>query len=642
MANTSILAALARYAGLYTSTGTPDDTPVQRDLSTAAARQANEQNFDQSNQVSDPDLWSAYNASMTRPASYTAMLQLWDQMANWDLLAAALVEVVEEAIQAAPTDPGVLWYKCSDSKVEAEVNKMLADVEASQLIPSQVWHVAGYGNAFEKVDYSVGEGVQGLSYAHPMDVKRLWLSRNRKCVGFRWNGHKPDQSVLQDENGNALPRVSLSGDSGALEDLYYPWDFIHFRRLCKMRLSEHGEPIFSDAQGIYKKLRLAVDQMVVYRAQIQPDRYAVNIDVQEQAPAQQAKTVQHWKQMLRKKLAFGVGDGQGGDSDFASFNNPMALDTILWLAQPKGFQHTVTKLAGTTAVPDVYDVEMLINLFFAVIGMPRWWIMGQQGNENPASGKSLMATDMRFLRKIKALRQPIRHGYEQLAYLHLVLKDHAKYDVTELDISAQMSEIGTLDDQIKVDILTAQADALDKMSDVMEKLRIPPESWVDLIFKDYLRLPDDVISMIVTNLPPEIEPKGESEGPRLSRAQIMEELMRAHGRDMAELKTKMTRILSGVQMPEGFSADRLRRKHLAESLLKVPEILDTDAVASGWGTHPVRTCAPVKAESLTEGVDTAKAVLGWSSDFGFVKAVKAEARPNPVAESSASAIREYI
>ena len=45
----------------------------------------------------------------------------------------------------------------------------------------------------------------------------------------------------------------------------------------------------------------AVDQMVVLRAQVQPDRYAINIDVQEQPPVEQMKTVQRWRQALRSK-----------------------------------------------------------------------------------------------------------------------------------------------------------------------------------------------------------------------------------------------------------------------------------------------------------------------------------------------------
>jgi hypothetical protein len=51
-----------------------------------------------------------------------------------------------------------------------------------------------------------------------------------------------------------------------LFELWYPWDFMHIRRMYRLRMNEHGEPIFDEAAGIYKKLRLAIDQMVVHRA----------------------------------------------------------------------------------------------------------------------------------------------------------------------------------------------------------------------------------------------------------------------------------------------------------------------------------------------------------------------------------------
>ena len=596
MSQFSIVNSLLNFAGL-TGSSFPSDSLVPPDPTSGVGKETGERAFRSAGDVGDPDIWSMYQASMTRPVSYTSMLQLWDQMSSWDLIAATLIEIVDEATQTDSTDPATLWYECNDTKVENELNNMLDNIGSNQLIQSQVWHIAGFGNAFEKLDYNVGDGVVGTNYVHPMDVKRMWLTRNRRCIGYRWNGHRPDPDPAFNFNGSEIPRIAISGGKST-EDLYYPWDFLHFRRMYRMRMSEHGEPIFSDAQGIYKKLRMAIDQMVVYRAQIQPDRYAINIDVQEQPPTQQMHTVQRWKQMLRRRLAFGEGDGKGDATDFNSYNNPMSLDSILWFAQPKGMQHTITKLPGTTSVPDVYDIELLINLFFAVIGMPRWWIMGQEGGENPASGRSLMATDMRFLRKIKTIRQPLIDGYEWLAYFHETLRGNATED---LDIKTKMSEIGSLEDQIKIDILDKQADVMAKMSDIMQQFQLPPDVWVGIVFKDYLKLPQDVIDLLITNLPAEIVPQGESKAPRHSK--LVEEIDKSHREYLSEVRKKITELSYGKRLRnENFN--RRRRLNSYKNMLQIPEMRNGDLIVSSFGKNPLKVSAKTDPAHTNESVGT--------------------------------------
>jgi hypothetical protein len=512
MATRSIVGDILNLVGI-TGSGGSTNSLTPRSSSPEGRMQALT-DFRRDDAVSNPDIWSFYNTSMRNPQTFEDMLRLWEDMSVWDLLAAALNEVVEEAVQPDSFSPSTIWYECNDTAVADELNDMLELINAETILPSQVWHVAALGNHFEKIHYTQGEGVQGLSFVHPADVRRYWLARNRRCVGFRWLKNPPDKSSLfrADTQTSAISRNSINTGSN-VEELWYPWDFLHFRRMHRMRMSEHGEPIFSESQGIYKKLRMALDQMVVHRAQVQPDRYVVNIDTQEQPPAEQMRTVQRWKQSMRSKLAFGQGDansqGISDPSDFKSYYNAMALDTVFWMAKPKGVTHTIEKLAGTPTVPDVYDIEMLINLFFSIIGMPRSWIGagGSGDGEKASSGKALLAQDIRFYRKVKGIRRPIIDGYTWLAYFHLTLKGR---DISNLDVRARMSDIGSLDDQMRMEMLEKQIDVLNKLGDVIEKYKLPKEAWLELIFKKYMHLPDDIVHSFMTSLPVESEQKLES------------------------------------------------------------------------------------------------------------------------------------
>ena len=480
--------------------------------------------FTSQGQIENADVWGKYSARMQRPATYDQMVQLWDEMSNWDMLAAALSEIVEETLGKDEMSPATLWYECSDSAVEKELNEgLLETINAESNLPSQVWYLTGFGNAMEKLEYAKGEGVTGSSFYHPMDVRRFWLKRNRACAGFTIAGEKPNNdAAFSYPDGAVIERPSISGADQKKIELFYPWDVLHFRRLYRMRMTEHGEPLFDDAQQIYKKLRMAVDQMCVHRAQMQPDRYVINIDVQNLPPADQMAAVQRWKQSLRSKLVFGGQNGSEVADSFKSFYNPWALDTVLFMAKPAGFNHSIDKLNGTAQVPDVYDIELLQNMFFSIIGMPKWWITGQQGQQAAPSGKALLASDIRFLRKVKSIRRPLKDGYTWLAYFHCLLKGHK---VENLNIEAKMPAIGSLEDQAKMEIMGAQSDVLVKYGEMLNSFGVPRNAWAKLIMERYLNLPVDVVNAFLVGLPNE-QMAENLEGKGLTKSKMISELDR--------------------------------------------------------------------------------------------------------------------
>lgn len=598
---------LLRYLGLIGGAGSATGQLVPRGAS-PDSNQHLFKDFDDAGEVANPDIWTKYNTAMRRPATFDSMLQLWEEMSDWDLMHAALVEVVDEATAVDANSPASLWYQCNDKDFEDELNNMLVRVDAETIIRSQVWHVASMGNHFEKIEYAPTEGVMGLCFVHPMDMRRYWLERNRKCIGFRWAGHRPDKdpAFVGLDNKTPVERVALSHGSD-IEHLYYPWDFMHMRRMYRLRVSEHGEPIFAEAEGIYKKLRMAIDQMVVHRAQVQPDRYAINIDVQEQAPVQQMKTIQRWKQQLRAKLAFGQTGAQAGalnaPTDFSSYYNAWALDTILYVAQPKGFQHAVTKLPGTAQVPDVYDIELLTDLFYSIIGMPRSWFGGQKDQQTSPSGKALLAQDIRFLRKIKSIRAPIIQAYGWLGYFHAVLRGK---NLAELDIKVMMPPIGSLEDQMKLEMLKMQAEVLEMLSDVMAKYNLPREAWVETIFKRYLHLPDDVVNLFITALPSPSDGGDVMQGESLKRSPTAFKLIQEVERE-AQNNPRLGQLVGQLKNLR-WDENTKHRPRLAqrpytakEQIITETRFVNNDIVISSMGQHPLSMRMAGGQDGLSRG-----------------------------------------
>jgi hypothetical protein len=487
-------------------------TPASRDMiipraDTPDVEQALQKEFYDQGTIANPDIWSRYATIMKGPGSYRNQLNVWEEMASWDLLAAVLAELVEEAVNWDQFNPGPLWYECNNRDFQTDLNKMLKRIDNESLIASQAYGIAGLGNHFERVHYARGTGVQGLSYIPAHQIRRYWLDRNKRCIGYMWDNHKPDKDSVWagPDNSTQIERVAINR-GGRLEELWYPWDIVHFRRLFRARDTEHGEPICSEAEGIYKKLRMAVDQMVVHRAQVQPDRYVINIDTQEQPPTEQVKTVNAWRRAMRTRQSFGQGGGTDmrDPSDFRSFYNPLALDTIMWVARPKGFNHSIEKLAGTTQVPDVFDIELLTDLFFSIVGAPKMWFgLGATKDSSPPSGRALLASDIRSLRKVRSIRRPLLAGYLWLAYFHAVLVGK---NPAELTINTKMSDIGGLEDQMKLELLTKKAELLSSLGQVMDQYHLPKDAWVDLVFRRYLHLPDEVVNQFLTVLPQQMNP----------------------------------------------------------------------------------------------------------------------------------------
>lgn len=623
MANT-IGGNILKYLGLVGTSGLHTGALVPRP-NTPDANQRLFNDFSDAGAVADPDIWTRFNTVMKRPTTFDSMLQLWDEMSEWDLMKAALVEIVDEATQVDMNSPARIWFQCNDRGFEDELNDMLLTVDSEGIIPSQVWNVAALGNHFEKIEYAPGEGVMGLSFVHPIDMRRYWMERTRKCIGFRWAGHKPtakDLPWVAADNTTVVPRVSI-GNGKDIEDLWYPWDFMHFRRMFRLRFSEHGEPIFDEAQGIYKKLRMAIDQMVVHRAQVQPDRYAINIDVQESPPAEQFKIVQRWKQGLRAKLAFGQ-TGQANTlnspTDFSSYYNALALDTILYVAQPKGYKHMIDKIPGTAQVPDVYDIELLTDLFYSIIGMPRSWFGGQKDQSTAPSGKALLAQDIRFLRKVKSIRQPIIQTYTWLGYFHAVLRGK---DVSQLEIKAMMPPIGSLEEQMKLEMLSMQADVMLKLANVMKEYSLPPEAWVETIFKRYLHLPDDVVNIFITSLPAPVEGADAMESKKKKKpAPYAYKLIRRieeqskNDPELGRLLGDVRTCLTGVDEHKVEPRKRFRKN---DAVTDMPKLESMDIIVNSFDKHPLELrqadgANPLKrtAQPLQEAVKSA--ISGdWSS-----------------------------
>jgi hypothetical protein len=192
---------------------------------------------------------------------------------------------------------------------------------------------------------------------------------------------------------------------------------------------------------------------------------------------------------------------------------------------------------------------------------------------------------MRFLRKIKSIRRPIINCWTWLGYFHAILKN---YDIRKLDIKANMPPIGSLEEQMKLEMLRTQAEVLDVLADVMDKYALPKEAWIEIVFKKYLHLPDEIVNIFITALPAEAEPVPvESLEPRRPAPasyrliREIEECARAKGATYLFLRLREQAKL----VPYVDRVKDLRVKTISEGIAH-PEIKPWDIIVSSYGKHP--------------------------------------------------------
>jgi hypothetical protein len=127
----------------------------------------------------------------------------------------------------------------------------------------------------------------------------------------------------------------------------------------------------------------------------------------------------------------------------------------------------------------------------------------------------------------------------------------------------------------------------------MAKYNLPREAWVETIFKRYLHLPDDVVTMFVTALPNDIEqPSMESKQPAPYTYKLLRELedKTRKNPELVKLTEELKKSISGDPEP---GAERARRRFMEDQFSKKRmdmkrQLSDFDLIVSSYGHNPMK------------------------------------------------------
>lgn len=415
------------------------------------------------------DSMSWYQGQTSPSGDHSAHLDELQEMTKFEFIQPIVELYAEEATQPDTSKGKTVWYECNDSEIEKDLNKMLDRINNEDLVYPIAFDLAGFGNHIRRVLRNEEDGITQLVPCELKEIERIWEPTTRRLVGFNWKDNPPAPSEA----------VTVGN-----QPLFAPWEFVHFRRLGRSTKTEYGEALIEHLFPLYRKIKLAVDQMLIFRLNSMPNRFAVMIDVGTQSVSEAMETVNMFKNHFRSSLSI---DGKS----FEARHNPMALDSMMFFPKPKDSNTEVTTLQGTADVPDVPDLKLLFNMLFGAARVPKAYL----GFEEDAGGlakASLVTQDMRFARLTRVLRRPVVVGYHRLAQLQIAFRGK---DPKNYQVKVHMSKICALEEEVKATMMEKQANMAQTIIGICQMLTIPNKDIVELVFREILHLPNNFINV---------------------------------------------------------------------------------------------------------------------------------------------------
>jgi len=557
------MATFGRIPKLMKLFGMMDDLPRSATLS-GVGHDANLGN----NNVGQ-STYGNYQSQLALSQDYEQKQRDYADMIQYDLIASALEIYQEEAVSTDIMYPDPMWIESSDKEIQKNLESLFNRLNTIEILGSQAWHVAAYGNQFEKIEYNYDVGIVSSSHCDIEHIKRHW-DQYRNLLGFSYSEGQPD-------NPQFRHRADFSGlkTSENNEELWQPWDFVHSRKLSKNRSTEYGDGLIEPARQIYKKLKMAEDAMITHRMDIMPSRILMEIDTGQSDAVTQRKIMNDWRRHIRSNLHI-----DKNTNEFEKRYDPWAMDNIIFFPKKAGSNTAITKLDGDSDVPDITDVEFLTKKLCGVLRIPPAYL-GFEGDVNAKA--TLIQESVRFARVIRSLRAPIIAGWTRMCEIHLAMQN---IDPDEVDFQIYMPPISAVDEEMRAGIISTQIDIVDALAGIGDAFGLDRRQWGSYIFKEYMHLPDDLVDsfMLSSNIGDEtvestliaqVDPKSvaslnESSGKRNGKESMSHTLDEVVANNYG-VRKMMLRVKKSLQGRVGFPLTYQRSEPLPESLSEVDD-----------------------------------------------------------------------
>lgn len=300
---------------------------------------------------------------LTRYADYESM----DDVPE---LSTALDIVADDATQSDHINGHAVHIKAEDGKIAELLETAFHD---NIRIDEHIWEIARvlckYGNNFEEHIITPNEGLIGLKFLSPPQVRRI-DDEDDSLLGFVYD--RSGQFAISTEEFEArLKNRELNDrmffESGRNTNVYEDWELTHFRLRSKQRGSQYGWSFLESARWTVKRLLMLEDAAILYKLSRAPQRFVFNVDVGDLPPNEALRYVENVKKKLKKEK---IVNPKTGKLDLTS--NTWANDEDFFIPTRKDKPSmSVDSVGGFDAAFYMDDIEYFKDKLYAALKIPK-------------------------------------------------------------------------------------------------------------------------------------------------------------------------------------------------------------------------------------------------------------------------------
>lgn len=447
--------------------------------------------------------YDMYRDTMRLPRDRAKTYDSYDELDEISEIASVLDAYAEDATQHDKERKASVWVEGPDAKIVAELNMLFQRLEIEQWIEGLARDLAKNGDDFARLRF--------FDPVRDPDRSRYGI------VGIEWVDPRTIERV-EDEDGLLLgfmDTAKVGGTQIKAEDLFMPWEFVHWRIRTRKYISKQGSNIYGtsllrNASRAGKQMKMIDDMLMILRMTKSTDKRIYNIDVGAAAPAeipsilreyQAIFTRAHWRDLL--------------SDDVSQMYDPLAIDEDIFWPKRSGSETEVKVIPSEPNINNLADVDHKRNQLFGALRAPKMYF-GYDDSGQQDARTSVSSQDIRFARITKKLQGAIKLGLSRLAQIHLAFRG---MDTNADNFNIMMTEPSSLEHVQRLESMQVLIDIGERMVVMGTSMALDPVSWRTHILRKVFSFSEEEIKKyfhaeLVTNAAPELMMPASSEDPQ--------------------------------------------------------------------------------------------------------------------------------
>ena len=482
----------------YTSNVTPEDIDKLVDI---AKNQVENTSENRSKSLTDyvelvKSVFGAtnFNSVGNTPHTRRQRYEIYDEMDESTAYISSALDILSDDATQADSDGVIIHVNSASQKVVSIVSEFIEEFELEDKISKWARAVAKYGDLFIKVEGDLGKGV---SYVNDTIY--------------------PSMIDRKDLNGKLMAFTNSQNSVFTTDDLYTPWEFIHFRHKgdiykeesSNARLgmlndnyatnlnSAYGQSILRPAIKVYAQLRFVENMILLSRLTNSIRRNIFLINVGDVTPEKAFENIKNYANLLKKDINLNIEEGI-----YSSARHTVNYDEDIFL--PIGDPQNdvrIEQVGGEANIGEQYDLEYLLNKLFSALKIPKAYLNYEQDLNARAT---LVQLDIRYARSVSQLQHTLVSGLRRLINIHLA---YLGLNPDELDLEITLTTVSAIDEdarmeqeQKQVGVANDMWNLINSMNDqIRNKSEVPPlnvQAAAEYIMSDYLKFDQKLIDRV--------------------------------------------------------------------------------------------------------------------------------------------------